>query len=269
MTDFPDRLDAGQSDKTGHLPAGWSIAFFDTAPSSNDLALSALAEQKNAAAGQCFVVGEQTKGRGRLGRQWTSNPGDGLYMSCVLCPDTPAYLLPSLSFAISLAVHNMLAEQIRDDRAKISLKWPNDVLVNGGKIAGILLEASAGGIVAGCGINLKNAPTDPSQKHPAVSLDQFSAQHAPASARALAFRLVHHLAECYEVWEQKGHHKIIESWQRYCAMIGANVHIQTPKGLVTGRCTGIGGEGQLILQDEAGQEISITAGDVEIMKGQA
>ena len=45
MTDFPDRLDAGQSDKTGHLPAGWSIAFFDTAPSSNDLALSALAEQ--------------------------------------------------------------------------------------------------------------------------------------------------------------------------------------------------------------------------------
>jgi biotin-(acetyl-CoA carboxylase) ligase len=52
-------------------------------------------------------------------------------------------------------------------------------------------------------------------------------------------------------------------------MIGANVHIQTPKGLVAGRCTGIGGEGQLILQDEAGQEISITAGDVEIMKGQA
>jgi biotin-(acetyl-CoA carboxylase) ligase len=71
------------------------------------------------------------------------------------------------------------------------------------------------------------------------------------------------------VWEQKGQHKIIESWQRNCAMIGANVQIQTPRGLVAGRCTGIGGEGQLILQDEAGQEILITAGDVEIMKGQA
>ena len=71
------------------------------------------------------------------------------------------------------------------------------------------------------------------------------------------------------MWEQKGHHKIIESWQHYCAMIGANVHIQTPKGLVAGRCTGIGSEGQLILQDEAGQEMLITAGDVKIMKGQA
>ena len=267
--DFPDRLDAALSDKAGQLPEGWSIAFFDTAPSSNDLALSALAAQKKAAAGHCYVVGEQTKGRGRLGRQWTSNLGDGLYMSCVLCPDTPAHLLPSLSFAISLAVYNMLAEQISNDKVKISLKWPNDVLVNGGKIAGILLEASADGVVAGCGINLRNAPTDPSQKHPAVSLDQFVARHAPVSARLLAFRLVHHLAECYEVWEQKGHYKIIESWQRYCAMIGANVHIETPHGLVTGRCTSIGGDGELILQDDAGREISITAGDVEIMKVQA
>ena len=269
MMDFSEKRDAGQSDKIGQLPAGWSLAFFDKAPSSNDLALSALAEQKATAAGRCFVVGEQTKGRGRLGRQWTSNPGDGLYMSCILCPDTPAHLLPSLSFAISLAVHDMLAEQISDDRAKISLKWPNDVLVNGGKIAGILLEASAGGVVAGCGINLKNAPTDPNQKHPAVSLEQFSAQHAPASARALAFRLVHHLAECYEVWEQKGHRAILESWKHNCMMIGANVHIQTPQGLVTGRCTGIGEEGQLILQDDAGEQKWITAGDVEIMKGQA
>ena len=267
MIDFPDRGNLEQNDRTGHLPSGWSLAFFDKAPSSNDLALAALAEQKATAAGRCFVVGEQTRGRGRLGRQWTSNLGDGLYMSCILCPDTPAHLLPSLSFAVSLAVRNMLAEQISDDKAKISLKWPNDVLVNGGKIAGILLEASADGVVAGCGINLRNAPTDPNQKHPAVSLDQFSAQHTPASARALAFSLVHHLAECYEMWKQKGHHKIIESWQRYCAMIGANVHIQAPRGLVTGRCTGIGREGQLILQDEAGQEILITAGDVEVMKG--
>ncbi|MBL6606277.1 MAG: biotin--[acetyl-CoA-carboxylase] ligase [Alphaproteobacteria bacterium] len=269
MMDFADSLGGGEGDKAGQLPMGWSVAFFGSAPSSNDLALSALAEQGSAAAGRCFVVSEQTKGRGRLGRQWTSHPGDGLYMSCVLCSDSPAYLLPSLSFVVSLAAHNMLAEQMRDASAKISLKWPNDVLVNGGKIAGILLEASSGGIVAGCGINLKNAPIDPSQKHPAVSLDQFNPQDTLPSARALAFRLVHHLAECYEVWEQKGHRAILESWKHHCMMIGANVHIQTPQGLVTGRCTGIGEEGQLILQDDAGEQKWITAGDVEIMKGQA
>ena len=143
------------------------------------------------------MVGEQTQGRGRLGRQWTSRPGDGLYLSAVLCPQVPRDVWPSLSFAVSLAVYNMLADAIGDTEAQISLKWPNDVLVNGGKIAGILLEAGDAGI-AGC-INLKNAPTDTSQKHPATSLDRFFSNGQMHSAEEFAFRLVHKMAECYEM----------------------------------------------------------------------
>ncbi|MGB1626068.1 MAG: hypothetical protein ACPHCL_07940, partial [Candidatus Puniceispirillaceae bacterium] len=98
--DDPDRQNAIENS----LPGKWSIDFSDSAPSSNDLALAALKEQGVQAAGRCFVVGEQTKGRGRLGRIWTSRPGDGLYLSAVLCPSKPHALWPGLSFAVSLAV---------------------------------------------------------------------------------------------------------------------------------------------------------------------
>ena len=263
--DFPDRPDIDNK----ILPGGWHITFSDSAPSSNDLALAALKRRGQQAAGTCFVVGEQTQGRGRLGRQWTSRPGDGLYLSAVLCPDAPRPLWPSLSFAVSLAVYKMLIEAVEDSKAQISLKWPNDLLVNGGKIAGILLEAGDSGVVAGCGINLKNAPTDASQKHPATSLDKFcpdAQMHSPAK---LAFRLVHKLAECYEMWQINGHQAVIADWQRHCFMIGQNVQIQTPARLIEGRCEAIGEEGQLVVRDTAGKQHFITAGDVEIMKGQA
>ena len=263
--DFPDRPEL--NDKS--LPDGWHISFSETAPSSNDLALAALKARGQQAAGACFVVGEQTQGRGRLGRQWTSRPGDGLYLSAVLCPQVPRDVWPSLSFAVSLAVYNMLANAIGDAEAQISLKWPNDVLVNGGKIAGILLEAGDAGVVAGCGINLKNAPTDTSQKHPATSLDRFCPNGQMHSAEELAFRLVHKLAECYEMWNAKGHQAVIADWLRHCSMIGQKVHIQTPARLIEGRCEAIGEDGQLVVCDTAGQQHFITAGDVEIMKGQA
>ena len=263
--DFPDRPDIDNNT----LPGGWHINFSDSAPSSNDLALAALNAHGKQAAGTCFVVGEQTKGRGRLGRQWTSRPGDGLYLSAILCPDAPRVLWPSLSFAVSLAVHNMLADAIRDTDAQLRLKWPNDVLINGGKIAGILLEASERGVVAGCGINLVNAPIDASQKHPATALDRFCPDGQMHSAGELAFRLVHKPAECYEMWQDKGHQAVIANWQRHCSMIGQNVQIQTPARLIEGRCEAIGEEGQLVVCDSAGHQHFITAGDVEIMKGQA
>jgi len=165
----------------------------------------------------------------------------------------------------------MLAEQIGQNGGNnpLSLKWPNDVLIAGGKIAGILLEAGEGGVIAGCGINLKNPPGDASQKHPAVALDSFMDAAEPPSADRLAFRLVQKLAECYEMWEEKGLAAVLEQWQAHCAMTGQKVAIQTPATLIEGVCEAIGEEGQLIICDDSGKQHFITAGDVEIMKGQA
>lgn len=252
-----------------NLPAGWSVQFSDSAPSSNDLALDCLHQHGQLAAGRCFVVAEQTKGRGRLGRNWTSRPGDGLYLSAVLCPEAEKKAWPSLSFAVSLAVYQTLFEYLPDRQAKLELKWPNDVLANNGKIAGILLEAGKDGVIAGCGINLRNAPADASQKHAAVSLDSFCDENSLPTPYDLAFRLVHKIAGCYETWAEKGHHAIIDAWKGHSTMIGKQVRIQTPSGECQGRCKEIGMDGQLILVAADGQDLIITAGDVEIMKGLA
>ena len=100
-------------------------------------------------------AGSQNAGRGRRGRQWVSKPGN-LYASGLYPWDGASALKPLSSFVVALAVAETLSTYI--DSKKISLKWPNDVLVDGAKIAGILLEAGEGWIAIGVGINLEHHP---------------------------------------------------------------------------------------------------------------
>ncbi len=103
-------------------------------------------------------AGTQSGGRGRLNRQWVSPPGN-LYCSTVVHvrpADPPAH---SLSFVASLAVHDAVAQYV--DPARLMLKWPNDVLLEGGKLSGILAERSGDHVVVGIGINLASAPELP------------------------------------------------------------------------------------------------------------
>ena len=126
---------------THTLPKGWYIDYQPSAISSNDLALAALRQSVGKAEGKCFQVGEQTKGRGRRGKQWVSKSGDGLYLSIILCPETSSDTWSGLSFVASLAVYKAVLEFIEDAHIlRFSLKWPNDILYDNRKLAGILLE---------------------------------------------------------------------------------------------------------------------------------
>ncbi len=247
------------------LPAGWSLDFNAAVTSTNDLALSCLTERGALAHGACFVASAQTSGRGRLGRPWSSQPGDGLYFSAVLCPKRPRSNWPSLSFAASLAVCNMLAGAMAGQEQRLSVKWPNDVLADDGKIAGILLEAAQDGVIVGCGVNLKQAPKTESQKHTAVALDEFvsAALNDPAQ---LAVALVHRLEQSYQHWSEQGPRSTIALWQKKCRMRGRQVVVTTLAGEKIGICDGFGADGQLLLHSQRGIE-EISAGDVEIMKG--
>ena len=155
------------------LPNGWHIYYQPSATSSNDLALAALRQSAGGAEGKCFQVGEQTKGRGRRGKKWVSQSGDGLYLSIILCPETARDTWSGLSFMASLAVYKALLGFIEDAHIlRCSLKWPNDILYDNRKLAGILLEASTEGVVVGCGINLANAPVLGHANFPPVALDE-------------------------------------------------------------------------------------------------
>ena len=124
------------------VPAVLSLTSIGVATSSSDLAWQASAE--GAPAGTAFLVGEQTAGRGRRGSGWSSARG-GMYLSVILRPQADASSLWGLSFVAALAIRETIAERLPNK--EVRLKWPNDVVVTGGKICGLLLEAREGAVV--------------------------------------------------------------------------------------------------------------------------
>lgn len=258
---------SGDASNINQLPEGWQIDYQPSATSSNDLAFAYLKDNPGRAEGRCFRLGEQTKGRGRRGKQWVSRPGDGLYLSIILCPQTPRYSWPSLSFVASLGVYKALLAHIDDaHRTACALKWPNDILCQGRKLSGILLEASEDGLVVGCGVNLKNAPDLGGIAYPPVAMDELVSA-ATVDASLLAGSIAASIADLYARWQSSGQQIILDEWRDHCDMKGKPVRIQTVADVIEGICEGIGDDGQLHVRRHDGQTVQITAGAVEIMRG--
>ena len=121
------------------LPPGMSLAAYTSLPSTNDEA-KRLASEEQAPDGTIVWSGEQTAGKGRLNREWLSVPGN-LYSSIILRPDVTLENASQASFLPALAVSNLLAASVSEH--DITFKWPNDVLLGGKKVCGILLEAGS------------------------------------------------------------------------------------------------------------------------------
>ena len=137
-------------------PINWSIATEQSATSTSDLAKRAAAN--GALSGHAFLAIEQTAGRGRHGRHWDSQKG-GMYLSVLLRPSVPIDQWFALSFAASLAVLEAVRAKLAThlssaEMPQTGLKWPNDVIVAGGKISGILLEVDGNALIVGSGINI-------------------------------------------------------------------------------------------------------------------
>ena len=243
------------------LPALLSLTSIDVATSSSDLAWQAA--DKGAPSGTAFLVGEQTAGRGRLGSGWSSARG-GMYLSVLLRPQADASKVWGLSFVAALAIRETIAERLPDQ--EVRLKWPNDVVVAGGKICGLLLEARDGAVVIGTGVNIAPVSALPEAKLPAVSLrDLGDAAATPAMlAEAYAKRLLAGAAS----WGRDGFSAVRLEWLRHCAHIGARMKV-TKVGAgsnvaVEGDFVDLGTDGALVVRDDKGAERRITTGDVEL-----
>jgi BirA family transcriptional regulator, biotin operon repressor / biotin---[acetyl-CoA-carboxylase] ligase len=147
--------------------------------------------------GAVAVADEQTAGRGRLGRDWVTPPGSSVLASVALRPDVPTAVLPELSLVAGRACARALAEVAE---VVPEVKWPNDVLVGGRKIAGILAEAREGRVVLGIGINVLQTADDLPQRaqYPATSLLVETDRRVPR-AELLASVLDHFERE-YDAW---------------------------------------------------------------------
>ncbi|MDI1287800.1 MAG: biotin--[acetyl-CoA-carboxylase] ligase [Reyranella sp.] len=224
------------------LPDGWTLVALDSVGSTNDEA--ARLADAGAAEGTVVWAREQTGGRGRRGRHWAS-PAGNLYSSTILRPVCAPPRATELGFVAALAVADVVPAG-RDVR----VKWPNDVMVDGGKIAGILLESSIGQggivehVVAGIGINVRFAPQLADMRYPGAALGGSVEGALEQLTRALSRRLAE--------WRRDGFETVRAAWLDRAGPLGIEVDVRLGEELVRGRFAGLDREGALLLETPAG-----------------
>jgi BirA family biotin operon repressor/biotin-[acetyl-CoA-carboxylase] ligase len=233
------------------LPDGWTLVALQSVGSTNDEAIG-LAE--DGAPEHTFVwARQQTGGRGRRGRRWTSPVGN-LYCSTILRPKCSAQRAAEVGFVAALAV----ADLVPSGRT-VRLKWPNDVLVDGGKLAGILPESSVGQdgkvayVVLGIGVNVALAPQLPEMRYPGAILGGTVEAAAGALSRALAWWL--------EQWRHRGFDEIRAEWLAKAGPLGVELDVKLGEELVRGRFAGMDQSGALLLDTSAGP-LRIVSGEL-------
>jgi BirA family biotin operon repressor/biotin-[acetyl-CoA-carboxylase] ligase len=251
---------------------GYRLVGFDSVGSTSTEA--AEAARRGDVGDVWFAALQQTSGRGRRGRAWES-PHGNLAASLLLVPGADPAVTATLGFVAGVALNDALRRAAPDlalrtgidgadsARSRIALKWPNDVLADGAKLAGILLEAHKRpddtlAIVAGFGVNVVAAPEG--LPYPATSL-------ATLGSRLGAEELFAHLSDAWgdaiEIWDRgRGVGDILALWRKAAAGIGAEVAVNRDGDVVRGIFETIDDSGRLIVRANDNSRIAITAGDV-------
>jgi BirA family biotin operon repressor/biotin-[acetyl-CoA-carboxylase] ligase len=244
---------------------GRTVFSYRSVKSTNDAAAERVAE--GAPEGSIVTAEEQTQGRGRLGREWHSPPGHGIYASIILRPPIRPEDAPGLSVMTAVA----LADTISFYRpGLVQIKWPNDVWINGKKTAGILTELSAERneihhVVVGVGINVNNQVKDfpPELQKTATSLRREIRRKVdrPELLRLFLTNFESEYQKYLRYRLKKSHVKI----RKYSALIGHEITLAFGSSTRTGLVKDINRDGALILETAAGLE-TIIAGEVTVVK---
>lgn len=241
------------------LPPGYRLEAFDSVGSTMDEA-RALAEA-GAPDGTVVWAREQTAGRGRRGKTWSSPPGN-LYLTLVLRPRGEALALAQLGFVAALALADAVEPLLAPGR-RLRLKWPNDLLVNGAKVSGILLEsqATAAGspawLLLGLGVNLATEPPD--LPYPATSI----AGQGPAPAPAPVLEaFLQHFSRWRDALQREGFGSIRGAWLARAAGVGESITARLPNRTLVGIFRDLDADGALLLDTPDGQRHRITAADL-------
>ena len=238
-------------------PQGYALKHLASVDSTNEEARRMAASFTSAL---WITADEQTAGRGRRGRQWET--GRGNLAATLLLPVVKSLSeTAQLSFVAAIAVRDMVAGFA--PATTVCVKWPNDVLCDGKKIAGILLESAQGAhgnpyVAVGIGVNLAHYPTD--TLYPATSL---AAVHVAVPETDDALRvLAGHFAKCYDLWMEQGFSPIRDAWLARVGQLGGRVTARLADEETSGTFEGIDMTGALILRQAHGATRAISAGEV-------
>jgi BirA family biotin operon repressor/biotin-[acetyl-CoA-carboxylase] ligase len=244
-------------------PIGHAIVRLDSVPSTNTLVLGR--EDYLSRHGLVVIARHQTAGRGRLGRVWASLPGAQLQFSVVIHPRLPLAEVPVVALVAGLAVAQALVEALA---LRPRLKWPNDVLLGGRKVCGILAESKADAsgaprLVVGIGVNCGGTAGDfpPELRGTVTTLAEAGGRPVDNEAvlQAILRRLEALLARV-EGGEKAG---VLADWSALADSVGRRVRFPTPAGPVEGTIAGLTPDGALLAQDDAGRSHVLVSSELE------
>jgi len=220
--------------------------------------------QQGAPHGTLVIAEEQTGGKGRLGRFWASQKGTGIWVSAILKPQLMPFEAPKLTILTAVAV----AEAIRY-RTGISagIKWPNDILIEGKKVCGILMEMSAeldavNFVVIGTGINVNNDFFPEEIKHKAISLKM--AKGGKVNRTDIIAGFLERLEYNYETAMLQGFDAVFKKWRTLCCNLGKPVEIIAGNRSFTGIAMDIDEHGALMVKKDDGKVERVLSGDVSL-----
>jgi BirA family biotin operon repressor/biotin-[acetyl-CoA-carboxylase] ligase len=243
---------------------GREIHVFQETTSTNDIA--ARLARGGAEEGAVIFAESQSKGRGRLGRTWLSPAGKGLWFTVLLRPDIP----PNGATQLTVAAATALSRAITLQTGIVpEIKWPNDILIRGRKVAGILTEMSAEldhlkELLLGIGMDVNLEPGDfpPSLRKTATSLQIETEQKVNRSELAVA--ILRELDRDYDLVKKGQFEVLAEQWQERCSTLGCQVSIRVGDRVIRGRAESLDDDGALLVRAQHGHLERIIGGDVTV-----
>lgn len=210
----------------------------------------------------------QTNGKGRKGREWISHDGN-LFVSVLLQPGCNFDRMPQLSYVAAMAAHQTIHPLLsEEDQPKLRFKWPNDLLFDEQKLAGILLESiettdeldgsRQRWAIVGLGMNIESCPDQ--LEYPATYLKELGLELV--SAKIILSRFIHHFIHCYSQWQKEGFRPVREAWMQHCLHHDQFMSVKVGDQQIHGQFDRLDSRGNLVLKDKNGEEQAIAAGEV-------
>ncbi|RJE90075.1 biotin--[acetyl-CoA-carboxylase] ligase [Paenibacillus sp. 1011MAR3C5] len=241
---------------------GQVVHYYEQVKSTQDSARE-LAES-GAPEGTLVLAEEQTGGRGRMGRGWVSPQGKGIWMSMVMQPHVPIHCAPQLTLLTAVALCRSLR---RMTGLPIGIKWPNDLLIRGKKISGILLESAAEDerlkyIVAGVGISVNLSEGDYPEELLAKATSLRIEAGQPFNRSEIVTQFLQEWETLYDLFLQEGFSAIAALWESLSVSIGQKVRLITPQGELEGTPVGLEESGAIRIERADGSLVAIFSAEM-------
>ena len=216
--------------------------------------------------GTIVIAEEQIAGKGRMARMWYSPKYTGIWMSIILRPNIPPPKAPQLTLIAAVAVVQAMQELTN---LTPQIKWPNDILINGKKVTGILTELLAeadriNAIIIGIGINVNQQTEDYPEELRAIATSLSIETGEKLERAQLIKTLLLKLEQLYILYLEKGFYPIKLLWESYAISIGKSITARTLSGSIHGKALGINEDGVLMIEDSSGKIHYVYSADIEI-----